>query len=251
MTLTPWAGVTDLPTTRPALAGGDDEWSALLATASEVLYVLSARRWAGVSERTLDIRAPGRRYDGQTNVELAELVIGWHESWGICEWIGQSTHDFCGRPRSLRLPDFPIVDVLSISIAGEVVDPARYRLVHRRYVEAMHGRGWPTCGDGLTVNYRHGAEPPAAGKSAAVDLAVALAEQKADPERSRLPGITTGITRQGVTITQQTASDLLAKGKTGLYGVDLWLATVNPNNRRRRSTAWSPDTDARVYPHTA
>jgi hypothetical protein len=58
VTLVPWATLDDLPADRPTLPGGDDEWTGLLVAASEVLYALTGRRFAGVRTRAVELYAP-------------------------------------------------------------------------------------------------------------------------------------------------------------------------------------------------
>jgi hypothetical protein len=220
--LTAWATVDDLPPGRPALPGGDDEWSSYLAAASEVLYALTGRRFGGVRERAVELYAP-RSCGG----------------------------DPCSRPRGVRLPNRPVVELLAVRTrTGEALDVSAYRVARGGYLESAPGRyaRLPNAVEPLRLRYRFGADPGEVGRVHAAHLADALGRARLDPDSSPLPGTVTQIVRQGVTFTQQAASTLIEAGQTGLAPVDLWVASANPTRSRRPSRSWSPDTDAPYYP---
>ena len=56
-----------------------------------------------------------------------------------------------------------------------------------------------------------------------------------------LPQRVTPISRQGVSWTLLDPQDFLDNGRTGIYHVDLFLRTVNPDRARLRSRVFSPD----------
>lgn len=236
MTVASWAALTDLPDSRPE-GLSDDEWSRVIAQASEVLYQLSGGRYGGSRRRLVEVWAPPREWTAPAALTHEYLLLG------VC---GGGAHDCCGSPTSLRLPGFPVTEVHSVSISGVVRDPSTYRLHARRFLEAIRG-GWPVC-SGVLVDYTAGRDAPAGAREAAVDYALALGEARIDPERSRLPGHVTSIARQAVTITYRTALDFTSAGKVGVPSVDHWLNGVNPTGRRHRPSSWSPETDSRFYP---
>ncbi len=224
MTLAAWAELDDLPPNRPAMPGGDEEWQGYLLAASEILHGLTGQRFPGLRERAVELYAP------------------------------PSCGDPCGtcRPRSVRLPNRPVVELLAVRTRdGRRLDPGAYRIGRGGYLERrLANAHLPTCSVPLLLRYRYGREVGSAGRVHAAQLADALGRARLDPDSSPLPGTVTQIVRQGVTITQQAASTLIAAGQTGLAPVDLWVATVNPTRSRRPSRSWSPDTDARYYPLT-
>lgn len=245
MSVAPWATVDDLPAERPKVTGGDEEWERLLLLASETLYVLSGRRWSGAGTRTVALRSVGAGPLPGTLGEQAAVGVLWLE-------VGCSggAHLDCQRASSVRLPSYPVNAVLSVAVDGAPRVAASYHLEGRRYLVSDAGP-WPTCSAALVVEYEYGVEPPAGGKAAAIDLALALgelSEANGDVTKTRLPGLRTSIDRQGVSVGYETSTALLAAGKTGLYLADLWLAAVNPTGRRRRSSSWSPDTHPTVLP---
>jgi hypothetical protein len=222
--LTAWATVDDLPAERPTLPGGDEEWSRYLLVASEVLYGLTGRRFAGLRERAVELYAPPTCGD-----------------------------DPCHRcaPRAVRLPNRPVVELLAVRTAGgDPLPAADYRIARGGYLEPRPGSRarMPSCSVPLRLRYRHGRDAGDSGRAHAIQLADALGRARLDPDTSPLPSTVTSIVRQGITVTQQTASQLVDLGQTGLAPVDLWVATVNPHRSRRPSRSWSPDTEARYYP---
>jgi hypothetical protein len=52
---------------------------------------------------------------------------------------------------------------------------------------------------------------------------------------------TTSVSRQGVTMQTVDVEDILAKGLTGIYTVDLWILSVNPGGQKSKTTVYSPD----------
>jgi hypothetical protein len=219
----PWATVDDLPANRPDLPGGDEEWQLYLLAASDVLHGLTGRRYGGLRERAVELYAPPH-----------------------------CTGDPCHacRPRSVRLPNRPVDELLAVRTAGgDPLNPADYRIARGGYLEARSRVArLPTCSVPLRLRYRHGRDPGEAGRAHAVHLADALGRARLDPDASPLPGTVTSIVRQGATFTYQAASALIELGQTGLAPVDLWVAAVNPYRSRRPSRSWSPDTEARYYP---
>jgi hypothetical protein len=61
-------------------------------------------------------------------------------------------------------------------------------------------------------------------------------------EECTLPQRVTSISRQGMSMTLLDPQDFLDKGRTGIYQVDLFLTTINPDGARLRSRVFSPDT---------
>lgn len=246
MPLAPWITEDDLPADRPALPGGPEEWAGLADLATGVLFALSGSRWAGEVQRVVEIVAVG-------GPRWHHLDHGgdfwWDGSWGAHVLGGEVyNHDCCSSPLTVRLPHAPVRTVERVEIGGTVRDAASYRLRDGRWLEELTGSGWPTCDPGVVVTYNAGTDPPGAGREAAATLLLHLAYGRVGDPRCRLPGNTTAISRQGITQSFTPAAEIIAAGRTGLTEVDLWLASVNPTNRRHRPSSWSPDTHPRSYP---
>lgn len=245
MTVAPWITRADLPAGTP---GGEEQQDAAAALASGILFALSGRRWAGRATKTIQVfaeRTPWWWNRGETGA-------AWDTSWGFCGapavplLVGGEVfnHSTCDRPRTLRLPDYPVRAVTAVRVGGVLRDTLTYRLMGNRYLEDTWD-GWAVCGGStpMEVDYAYGAEPPAAGKAAAARLAAELAKVTAGQPSAALPGYLKQRVRQGETLTYVDAATLFEKGMTGLVDVDLWLSTVNPARLHRRSRTWSPDTD--------
>ena len=147
----------------------------------------------------------------------------------------------CGRVDAIIL-DGPVHSIVAIDDGISAPPEDKVRVFDRRLVVRIDGERWPACqhlgGDGWTVTYLQGSEPPASGQMAAKVLACELAKQcKGEP--CRLPFNFTQITRQGVTISKQSLDVMLAAGFTGLVEVDMFLSATDPS--RRMVKVSSPD----------
>jgi hypothetical protein len=140
----------------------------------------------------------------------ALYVLSGRQFPGVCEGYLRPCGDACACSYYAcgcdRLPAvFLRSDVLSVTevdISGVVLDPDAYRL----------------------------------------DGAYLLRVRSCTPgETCSLPTRVSNVTRQGVSFTILDPFDFLTNGRTGLYTVDLFLSTYNPNGLRRPSRAWSPD----------
>jgi hypothetical protein len=232
----PWVQLPDLPTPLPNLPGGEAEWGATIALASEVLWALSGRRWSGAATRTVEVVAP--------SAGAADLPPGWTPSWGMVAHPvlreGEVYNCRCAQPERVRLPGTPQA-VTEVRVGATTRPPSSYWL-DGAYLVDLSGRGWPTCPPGMVVTYTSGKLPPEGGRRAAALLAWELGRARVDDPACGLPANVTNLTRQGISQTFVPASQIVALGQTGLMPVDTWLATVNPAKLTRRARAWSPDT---------
>jgi hypothetical protein len=248
--VTPWVTLAELPEDRPPLdadpAASDGAWEQAAALATDVLYALSGRRWAGAAERTVTIVAVG----GPAWPDVLGRDFWWDGSWGACVADGEVyNHACCHPPPRVRLPNSPITAVTAVTIGGVTRDPVSYRL-NGRWLEDLTGTGWPTCDPGVTVTYTAGTDPPGSGRWAARELTLQLGYARLGDARCALPRNVTAVSRQGVTQSFTPAAELIKLGRTGLTDVDLWLGVVNPTGRRHRPSSWSPDTHPRYRQET-
>jgi hypothetical protein len=237
---TPWITAADIAG-RPDLPDGDKvRDSGILNAAatfgSQVLFVASGRRFAGLC--------------GPTTVRpyFRNPMYGWRHHGQVVDSMTAALNGYAGCD-SLRIGLYPIRDIVAIKIDGVTLDPSRYRLDDNRWIERRDGLPWPafqrtdlddTKVGTFSVTVHHGADPPAAGVDAASALGAELAKSRAGLN-SKLPQRLQSITRQGVTMAVLDPMQFLDKGLTGVYEVDLWIKSVNPNGQRRRPTVWSPD----------
>lgn len=224
----PWASDADIPAGTTTPAGG---WAGPLTEASDVLFELSGRQFRGAGQSRVQIRPSGITeiplLPGYvpTPVPLVPVGGGWFpQQWGL---------------EVVRLPSSPVTSVDEVVIDDTVVDPDRYECDVAGLLRRTDCRPWP-CDGSLFATFTHGQDPPLGGRRSAVSLAVELVKARTGDGSCRLRNIQT-ITREGVTMAAVNLRESLAVGLTGLYEVDLWLKSVNPNAMRRRGGAWTPD----------
>jgi hypothetical protein len=122
---------------------------------------------------------------------------------------------------------------------GEILDPSSYYLVDHSVLQATAGVPWTPCN--VEVTYSYGYPVPVAGKMAARTLAIEFAKLWSGDDDCALPQRVTSISRQGVSYTLLDSQDFIDDLRTGVYAVDLFLKSTNPDKARRRSRVFSPD----------
>lgn len=210
--VTPWCSGDDIIRrmgVRDAEATGlsIDKLDGFALTASELLFTLSGRQYRGESQRTVVARVGKANYRTAT----ARASLG---SW----WPVTAVADVVATP--LRGTSQPL-DSTQWSWSGGIAltVPSQYSL---GTVQAL-----------LT----HGDPPPVAGKLAAAALGAELALNDPDydgDEDTRLPGLMTSLSRQGVSQSFVSVLDVLKEGATGIHEVDQFLSAVNPIKARSR-----------------
>lgn len=145
----------------------------------------------------------------------------------------------CNEQARLRLRGQPVVAVQLVQVDGAALDYYSYDLVDHAIVRLPAGIG--LCGRQFEVGYIWGVQPPAAGQVAATSLANQLVLGAAGSSACRLPERISSVSRQGVSWTIVDPQEFLSQGRTGLYEVDLFLSTVNPNHAQKRPRVFSPD----------
>jgi hypothetical protein len=233
----PWALPDDVPAVvRQELDGVTDEQIAsALERASEILWMLSGRRWSG-GGCTAVARLVSRPTPGAP----------WSRTWGHCGcWdvpgslVGWSSH--IDQPRGLRLPTSPVTGITSVVQDGVTLPSTAYLLGRTGWLERVDGGVWSVCDADTVITYTYGEAPPAGGRDAAVTLGVELLKDSLGLKGCRLPKRVTSVTRQAVSMTMLDPSDFLNEGLTGLTSVDLWLRAVNPEQRPQSGGVWSLD----------
>lgn len=240
-----WANFVDVPTRLrdrlPTLTEVD--WQANLMLASELLWMMSGRRWygGGCTETAVLRSFPPQQGRGEWP---------YSDSWGSCPcwterfFIPDANYRHVVAPFAIQLPRSPITNIISVTINGNAFTD--YTMLRNGWIERLDGQRWGMC-DGLTVvTYQYGEAPPQAGENAAIALAFEIGLEQVGDGECRLPTLVTSVTRQGVTITRQTATEFQDVQRTGLPEVDRWLAAVNPESRASRGTVWSPDLPSAV-----
>lgn len=159
-------------------------------------------------------------------------------------------------PSVLVLPG-PISSVSEVIIGGTVLPPSAYRVDNSRYLVRQDGGSWPACQDldaslatvppvgpddpfTWAVTYVRGLPVPIGGQVAAGRLACELAKALCGDSSCQLPRRVQSITRQGVTMAILDTFDDVAKGRTGVWVIDSWVASVT-RPIVRGGTVTSPD----------
>jgi hypothetical protein len=154
----------------------------------------------------------------------------------------------CDNPATLRLPG-PVDSIEEVLIDGTVLAPSSYRVDARSLLVRTDGGGWPACQSlGLAaaepgtwqVTYTRGEPVPSGGQVAGGTLAVELFKASCNDATCQLPRRVSSISRQGVTIALLDAFDDVTKGRTGIWLIDGWVASVTKSPKRSR--VYSPDT---------
>lgn len=160
--------------------------------------------------------------------------------------------DLCscgGETRALNLPgQLPVHSIQRVVIDGVELSPAAYRVDNHRLLVRMDGHGWPVCQDmskpdgalgTWSITYSVGTTVPLGGSVAAGLLAVEMAKALCNDGSCQLPERVQTITRQGVTVAVVDKFEGLDKGRTGIWMIDSWLASVTA--RPISSRVYSPD----------
>lgn len=241
----PWATPGDVPAKVKTDTGltDDAQWIRPLQLASEILWMLTGRRWLGEGcEETVTVRSVAQ---GQGTWPYSRT---WGECpcWGFGSWSGNWLYppiEYVGnhirRPIAIRLPRSEAQAVTSVTIGG--VAFTDFELAANGWLRRTDGQGWPVCGDETVITYRFGTPPPMGGVQACVTLGTEIARDMYGLDDCQLPQRVTSISREGVTMTVIDPMQFLDKGHTGLISVDLWITAINPKPRAQRAMIWSPD----------
>jgi hypothetical protein len=163
---------------------------------------------------------------------LHPAIIGGQWTNLVCGACGDNCT--CGVPTSLRLPG-PIVSISQVLLGGVVLPPAAYRVDNGTTLVRTDGGRWPWCQDmalpttapgTFSVAYDFGREVPIGGQLAAGVLACELAKAACRDSTCALPQRVQTITRQGVTMAMLDPFDGIEAGRTGIWLIDSWVASI-------------------------
>lgn len=230
--------------------------------ASGILFRLSGCRYPGTFTRTVhpcygsNGGCSGASFGGDwwwsgyPYPTIPARVNGEWFNFGLCG--GK-----CNLP-SIRIPG-PIVSVEEIVIDGEILDPSAYRVEGYRVIRRLDGRSWPCTNDlaepsdavdGVAgtweITYTYGRPVPPDALLPAAMFACQIAKARCGATDCQLPQRLTEIVRSGVKLFFADPLQFLDKGQVGIYEVDLWLRSVNPNGLQRRSTVRRADDAAKT-----
>jgi len=238
----------DVSTVSPIITGQAVQF------ATEVIWALSGRQF-GLCTVTL---RPCRRecFDGAWSAAYSQFagsggfvspaLIGGRWFNIICGGCGDGCS--CSRVSEVVLPA-PVNNIVEVKIDGAPLATGAYRLDNARLLVRTDGGEWPICNN-LSLNdteegtwsitAEFGTHVPEGGAWAVGELACELISAIGGND-CRLPRNITQLARQGVTISFPSVVELFKERATGLYLVDLFIATWNPNRLTNRSGVYSVD----------
>ncbi len=238
-----WTNVEDLGGT---YADSDYAYDAV-KTASYLLWGMSGRKYSGtttVTERYVSIFDPYLRAGASiltyspilVDGDVQNLRLGGSGLYGDDDYLGDGTSS----NTRIRLRGRKVVKIHTVrDIDGNIIDPSQYYLVEHSTLLAAPGATWTPSN--VEVTYTYGTPPPTAGKNAARMLAIELVKLYEGDDTCALPQRVTSISRQGISYTVLDNQDFIDDLRTGLYAVDLFLKTSNPDKARARARVFSPD----------
>lgn len=217
--------------------------------ASELLYALSGRQFGTCTETLRPCRKNCDPYMAWFQVDtypLPALIGGkWYNlGCGICGDVCS-----CTEMSEVILPG-DVVSIVSIKMDGTPMVTGAYRVDNGNRLLRTDGGRWPACQNmnlpdtqagTWSVTAVTGHPVPSGGSLAAGELACELSKALVGDTGCRLPRGVTQVARQGVTINYAKVTDALKEGLTGLYLVDLFLHTYNPNGLVAPAHAYNID----------
>lgn len=215
-------------------------------TASYLLWAMSGRKFTGTTTVTEKYVCPIRGYRNSADRRFNYLpslvngeVINFANGTDLDAVDGFFYNENSTRTR-IRLRGRRVTKIHTLRDQnGTVVPPTQYYLVDHSSIQTTTSSTWSTCN--IEVTYTYGTPVPYAGKAAARLLAIELVKMyEGDPECA-LPQRVTSVNRQGVSYTILDSQDFIEEGRTGIYAIDLFLKSANPDRAKARSKVFSPD----------
>lgn len=253
---TGWVSVEEVAMCCSAEVGSNVDLFEMAATsASQLLYELSGRQFVGLCERLVRPCEPSAC--GMQVLSRGHIVDEW-SGWWAGEFWEPAICD-CAAVSRVRLPNYPVREIVEVKIDGVVIAESEYRLDRWQFLTRMadvegNRQLWPSCQrldlddteEGtFSVSYLHGVNVPQPGKDAAAQLACEIYKSCPGNEgvgTCALPKNATRVTKQGITIELGALRFDRRKGwDTGMKLVDAFLSAYNPQGKRRRPAIWSPD----------
>lgn len=212
--------------------------------ASYLLWAMSGRKYTGpttVTERYVCAKRAYRMGPSSKNY-YGTLIAGEVYNIPITDFqeYAELVSDGLSPESRIRLRGRPVTKIHSVRTRdGRILDTSAYYLVDHSTLQAAAGVPWTPCN--VEITYTYGSSIPPAGKMAARTLAMEFAKLWAGDEDCMLPQRITSISRQGISYTLLDSQDFIEDVRTGLYAVDLFLKSINPDKARAKSRVFSPD----------
>jgi hypothetical protein len=205
---------------------------------------MSGRKYGGITTVSEKYVCASRAYrlGASSRNYTPELVGGdmYNIPFDEFDDYAELTTDGMSPSTRLRLRGRPVIKIDSVrDRTGKIVDPSNYYLVDHSTLQARSGTAWAPCN--IEVTYTYGSPPPTTGKAAARILATEFIKLWSGDDDCALPQRVTSISRQGVSYTVLDNQDFIDELRTGLYVVDLFLKSSNPDKARAKARVFSPD----------
>lgn len=214
--------------------------------ASGMMWALSGRKYSGISSTSewYVTQADTLSYGGASSSTYSPILVDGSVVNVPSDRIdvAQSmTTDGITTAGRIKLRGRPVRRIDAVrDTRGNILDPESYYLTEYSVLQCRPGHVWSDSA--VEVTYAYGTYPPTMGKMAARQLAIELAKLWAGDDDCALPQRVTSVARQGVTFTVLDPQDFIDDLRTGIYSIDLFLKSVNPDKARNRSRVFSPDT---------
>lgn len=199
-----------------------------IASASWILYKLTAEKYPGVLETTDCYSAR------DLSVQVAPVLVQGR----MMNLPVASTR---GNRRELYLRHSPVHQILELTLNGESQDLAKYQLRNHSFIIRKDRQFWSlNSALEVCVTYRYGTPPPRAGVVAATRLADELLLAYDDSDQCAIPTNVSSVERQGVNFQMYDPQTFISEGRTGIREVDFFIAAANPGKARKRARLYSP-----------
>lgn len=214
---------------------GSPHADAAAEAASWVLYKLTGEKYGG-------IRTTTEWYGLESSLCFSCEAVGLYDAYPEDNNFSVSHHHYAipDSPRGIRLRGRPVLEVTTVVMDGEPIDPTSYKLYNNAVLVRADNECWNMT-RGFDVTYKFGNNPPELGRIAAMKLADELLMSVTGDEDCALPERVTSVTRQGISYTILDPQTFIENGRTGIYEVDLFIKTANPDRAKKRPKIFSPD----------
>jgi hypothetical protein len=231
------------------------------ASDPEVRAAVQTGKW-GSAPAVPDLPDPGSSVDTiEVALQVASEILTQLTAFKVHPG-GESVEEFVAHPGTYRLtPNYlPIRSVTSLERVSdtdcELLESTEPFCIFGQSVYFTRNRqldygAWRYRSFGcrvsdtefLRLTYKFGSTITATARRAVVYFAHQLLLE-AQGEECELPARTMTINREGIQYAMMDPQDFLARGKTGIPSIDLWLAATNPRRALRPARVITPDSPA-------
>jgi hypothetical protein len=211
-------------------------------SASNILWALSGRKFSGITTVTENYVCPIPAYRSAGDVYPFQplLIDGEMTNVLAIDAVDSYLSDPSSPGRRVFLRGRKVIRIHTLrDRAGKIIDPDTYYLVNHSAIQMTPNASWNPCD--VEVTYTYGTPPPTAGKFAAKLLATEFVKLWDGDDTCTLPDRVSSVTRQGVSYTILDNQDYVDDLRTGIYAIDLFLKSVNPDRARAKARVFSVD----------